>query len=82
MTHVPHALGQEFPEHASVIGHLTHSDAHFARLAERYNDVNHTIYRIEAGLEPTADEVLENYKKQRLMLMDEIAGILARQTSK
>lgn len=78
MTHVPHGLAEEFPDHAATLSRLMHSDGAFSILAQRYNDVNHTIYRIEAGLEATADDVLEDFKKQRLKLMDDIATHIAR----
>jgi uncharacterized protein YdcH (DUF465 family) len=50
----------------------------FRRLAERYDEVNRNIYRIESGEEPTSDEVLARLKKWRLKLKDEIAAILTK----
>lgn len=76
MSHDPHALLEEFPDHADRIHELKANDAHFARIADRYHELNHEIIRIESGLEPTSDEVLEDFKKQRLHLLDEIAGRL------
>jgi uncharacterized protein YdcH (DUF465 family) len=52
------------------------SNAHFARLADRYHDVNRAIHRAEAEVEPMSDDALEEMKKQRLHLKDEIAGML------
>ena len=50
----------------------------FRRLAERYDEVNRNICRIESGEEPTTDEVLARLKKWRLKLKDEIAAILTK----
>ena len=78
MIRIPHELQEEFPQEASLIARMTTSSYEFRRLAERYDDVNRKIYRIESEEEPTADEVLERLKKRRLKLKDEIASILAK----
>ncbi len=77
MTHVPHELHDEFPGKAEKIHELKLSDAHFARLADEYHEVNREIHRIESGVAPTADEILEDFKKKRLHLLDVIADRLA-----
>lgn len=77
MSHVPHELHEEFPEAAEAIHALKGANAHFARLADEYHSVNRQIHRIEAEIEPTSDEVLEDLKKQRLYLKDEIAAMIA-----
>jgi hypothetical protein len=76
MSHVPHELADEFPQYAALIHTLKESDAHFAKLAERYHAVNREIHRIEAEVEPASDEVVETLKKQRLALADEIGTML------
>ncbi|ERP98887.1 hypothetical protein Q669_01095 [Labrenzia sp. C1B10] len=53
------------------------SDAHFARLADEYHTVNREVHRIETDVEPASDDVLEDLKKKRLNLKDQIAAILA-----
>lgn len=78
MTHVPHELHEEFPEAGEVLHRLKLSDAHFARLAERYHLVNREIHRAESQVAPVSDEVLETLKKERLKLKDEIASMVAR----
>jgi uncharacterized protein len=78
MMHVPHDLREEFPQEASLIERLIKDNYQFRRLAERYDEVNREIYRIESDEAPTTDEVLERLKKRRLKLKDEIAGILAK----
>ncbi len=76
MTHVPHGLHEEFPNAADRISKLKIGDAHFARLADKYEHINREIHRIEAQVEPASDETLENLKKSRLKLKDEIAAML------
>jgi hypothetical protein len=78
MVRIPHDLRDEFPGEAVLIERLIKADYHFGRLAERYDEVNCKINRIESEEEPTTDEVLEGLKKQRLKLKDEVAAILAR----
>lgn len=76
MTHTPHELHEEFPEHADRIHDLKVSNAHFGQLSGRYHEINRAVHRAEAEIEPTDDLHLEEMKKQRLALKDEIAGML------
>ncbi len=76
MSHVPHELHEEFPEAAEQIHTLKTSNAHFANLADRYHTINRSIHRMETEVEPVADETLEDLKKQRLQLKDEIFKML------
>jgi len=77
MSHVPHELHEEFPEHADALHHLKMNDAHFARLADEYHAINREVHRIETDVTPASDEVLEDLKKKRLHLKDQIAAMLA-----
>ncbi|ARN81962.1 YdcH family protein [Methylocystis bryophila] len=76
MSHVAHELHEEFPEKSETIRRLKSENAHFARLAEQYHELNRAIHRMEADVEPVADETLEGLKKQRLSLKDEIVQLL------
>ncbi len=77
MSHVAHELTDEFPAKAEIIHKLKMSDAHFARIADRYHELNRTLHRMESNVEPTDDFTLESLKKERLKLKDEIATYLA-----
>lgn len=77
MSHTPHELHEEFPGSAAAIHTLKEQNAHFARLADAYHEVNRAIHRYETDVEPVADDVLEEAKKRRLALKDEIAGMLS-----
>lgn len=76
MSHVPHELADEFPEYRDALHRLKTSNAHFAKLADRYHEVNREIHRHEAAGGDIADEALEDMKKERLRLMDELFGML------
>ncbi|MET4701432.1 uncharacterized protein YdcH (DUF465 family) [Constrictibacter sp. MBR-5] len=76
MSHVPHELADDFPEHAERIHALKLSDAHFAKLADAYHEVNRAVHRVETRVEPASEAYEEELRKQRLRLKDEIAAIL------
>lgn len=78
MTHTPHELHEEFPKDAAKITSLKTSNHHFAKLADAYHDLNRAVHRMETGLEAVADDVLEEAKKLRLKIKDEIADHLAK----
>ena len=75
MSHTPHALSEEFPEAAAAITALK-ADPHFSKLAQAYHELNRTVHRMETNLEAVADDILEEAKKMRLALKDEIATLL------
>lgn len=71
-----HDLHHEFPEFKDAIHELKMSNAHFARLFEQYHEVDHEVHRIETGAETPSDDYLEEKKKQRLQLKDELYAML------
>lgn len=76
MTHTPHELDEIFPDNAGQLDALKVSDTHFRHLSETYHTLNREIHRAETDIEPVADHVLEDMKKRRLALLDEIGAIL------
>jgi uncharacterized protein YdcH (DUF465 family) len=76
VSHTPHELAAEFPDKAETISKLKQTDAHFARLAERYHTVNREIHRIDTQVEPASDDTAEELKKERLHLLDQLVAIL------
>ncbi|WP_343559475.1 YdcH family protein [Kiloniella sp. b19] len=74
--HTPHELDQEFPDQVSRIHELKQSDAHFAKLADEYHEVNRQVHRHEVEIEVLSDEHINEVKKQRLSLKDRIADYL------
>lgn len=77
MSHTPHELHEEFPEHADRIHALKTSDAHFGKLFDEYHEVNRAVHRAETDIEPTDDVNLENMRKQRMVLKDQIYALLS-----
>lgn len=71
-----HSLVKEFPEMREKIHDLKMSDTHFARLFGEYDAVEHEVHRIESGAEAASNERLEDLKKERLNLKDELFSIL------
>ena len=78
MTHTPHELAEDFPEHVEKIHQLKMTDAHFAKLADEYHAVNREVHRIETEVEAAGQEREEELRKTRMRLKDEIAAILAK----
>ena len=81
MSHVPHELAEEFPDQTDRIHELKTSNAHFARLADEYHEVNRAIHRAETRVEPVSDEAEQDLRRKRLHLKDEIAAMLAEQSA-
>lgn len=79
MSHTPHELAEEFPDHLERMHRLKMSDAHFARLAEAYHLVNRAIHRAETRVEPVDEATEQAMRRERLHLKDEIGAILSAQ---
>ncbi|HPQ96731.1 MAG: YdcH family protein [Thiothrix sp.] len=71
-----HSLVQELPEYRDRIHELKMHNAHFARLYDEYHEVDKAIQRFEMEIETPSDEVMEEYKKQRLSLKDQLFMML------
>lgn len=76
MTHTPHTLVEEFPASVAQISQLKSEDAHFARLAQDYHEVNRNIHRVETNIEPMSDLEMLDLRKRRMWLKDQIAAYL------
>lgn len=71
-----HDLVHEFPEFKDKIHELKTSNDHFAKMFNEYHVLEHEVRRIEEGVETTSDEYLEEQKKKRLYLKDQLFGML------
>jgi uncharacterized protein YdcH (DUF465 family) len=76
MSHTPHELAEEFPEFVEKMSDLKQSDAHFAKLADEYHDLNRQVHRAETNVEPMSEQAEGELRKQRSALKDEIYGML------
>lgn len=76
MSHTPHELAEAFPEHVELMRRLKTEDAHYSRLADEHHELNREIHRAETNVEPMSDMHMEELRKKRLRLLDEISAIL------
>ena len=72
MLNEKHDLVHELPEYRDTIHNLKMNDPHFAKLFDEYHEVDHEIHRIETGVETPSDDYLEERKKLRLNLKDQL----------
>lgn len=72
MLNEKHDLVHEFPEYRDSIHNLKMTDEHFAKMFDEYHEIDHEIHRIENGIETPSDEYLEERKKLRLSLKDQL----------
>lgn len=78
MRHLPQDLHDVFPDDAALLRRLKAEDRHFQTLAARYAALDDGIRRSEDGTAAAiSDDHAEELKKQRLAVLDEIAGLLA-----
>jgi len=75
--HTPNELTEIFKRDRDLLTRLKADDAHYARLADEYHEVNRQVHRIEAETEVASDDRAEALKKQRLGLLDEITAIVS-----
>jgi len=78
MSHTPHELAEEFPEKVEQMSQLKQTDAHFARLADEYHEINRTVHRAETNVEPMEELAEVELRKKRAALKDEIWAILSK----
>ena len=76
MTHTPHELAADFPEHADRIHALKESDPHFCRLMDEYHTINREVHRAETLVEPMSQEAETDLRKRRSLLKDELYRML------
>ena len=65
-----------FPEYRDLITRLKTEDAHFTRLFDEHNELDQRIKNMEAHIESGTPVEIENLKKQKLQLKDQLYVIL------
>ena len=65
-----------FPEYRDQITQLKTTDAHFVRIFDQHNALDQQIKRMESHAEPSTPVQIEQLKKQKLHLKDEVYAIL------
>jgi hypothetical protein len=71
-----HELVHEFPEMKDRIRELKAENAHFAKLYNEYHAVTERVSRMEKEVETVSDTVMEQAKKERLALKDQLFAML------
>jgi len=77
MSEAGHDLHALFPDHGPALHALKLGSTSFRQLAEEHHDLQSRIQRAEAGLAAVADDQLEDLKKRRLFILDEIAALIS-----
>jgi uncharacterized protein YdcH (DUF465 family) len=76
MTDLSQDLVEEFGDKAETIHKLKAESAHFRTLLERNHTLWKEIQQIQKGLQPADDEAWETLEKKRLLVLDEISGMI------
>jgi uncharacterized protein YdcH (DUF465 family) len=71
-----HNLTDEFPELRDKIHQLKVSNPHFHKLMSDYDLVEHEVRNIENAGQNTSDDYLEELRKKRLNLKDQLYKLL------
>jgi uncharacterized protein YdcH (DUF465 family) len=71
-----HELINELPEFRERILQLREADERFSKLYDEYHALDDEVLRMEEGFETPSDEVLEELKKKRLYLKDQLFDML------
>ena len=74
-------LAQEFPDYKDAIHEMKMRNTHFAELLDQYHELVRHVHRIEQEIETPSDQVVEDLKKQRLKLKDELFNLIAKKAS-
>ncbi|MEJ7138230.1 YdcH family protein [Amphibiibacter pelophylacis] len=61
-----------FPEYRDLISRLKGHDIHFTRLFDKHNELDHVIKNKESGLDPSSQTEIEQLKKEKLHLKDQL----------
>ena len=78
MSHTPHELVDDFPKEKDRIQEMKRVSPHFAKLADRYHEINRSIHRMEERIEPVADTTEFALRRERMMLKDQLYSMLQR----
>lgn len=71
-----HPLSVEFPEFKEKIRTLKMENSHFAKLFNEYDETDKAVNQAENGVVNLADDGLEDLKKARIMLKDQLFQLL------
>lgn len=72
----PIDLNHAFPDFIEQMHTMRATDGHFKKLYEDYLAIEKELHRIESGAETPADTYVEELKKKRLALKDDMSAVL------
>lgn len=67
-----------FPEYRELITRIKGQDGHFTALFDRHNDLDQRIQNMEARIVQATGLEIENLKKEKLQLKDQLYAYLRR----
>ena len=65
-----------FPEYRDLITKLKTTDKHFLNLFDKHNALDQKIKNMESHVEPGTPDEIENLKKEKLNLKDQLYAVL------
>ncbi|OWY37154.1 hypothetical protein CEK28_18225 [Xenophilus sp. AP218F] len=65
-----------FPEYRELISKLKTEDLHFSKLFDQHNDLDQQIKNMESRLIAASEFEIEQLKKEKLRLKDELYALL------
>lgn len=65
-----------FPEYRELITQLKTTDRHFLNVFDKHNELDQKIKNMESHIEPGTPVEIENLKKEKLVLKDELYQLL------
>ncbi|WP_204828580.1 YdcH family protein [Neisseria sicca] len=71
-----------FPEYRDLISKLKQEDAHFARLFDEHNELDDKITSLVNNPVTSGSEEIEELKKAKLKLKDELYALLQKASGK
>ena len=69
-------MSDDSPADKDRISELKRTSPHFARLADRYHEINRTIHRMEERIQPVADVTELALRRERMMLKDQLYAMM------
>ena len=65
-----------FPEFRELTNELKLTDSHFLEILKKHDHIDQKVRNMEHGVEPGTHIEIENMKKEKLALKDELYAIL------
>lgn len=65
-----------FPEYRELTNELKLTDSHFLEIWKKHDDIDQQVRNMENGIEPGTHIEIENLKKEKLVLKDELYAML------